>query len=104
MDYDSTVFVVDDDAGARDSLVALVRAKGLPAEGYAAAEEFLSRYDPTRKGCLVVDVRMAGMSGLDLLQQLKSRKSHLPVVVITGYADVPMAVRAMQAGACAFLG
>jgi FixJ family two-component response regulator len=103
MDNDSTVFVVDDDAGARESVVALVGLKGLKAEGFSSAEEFLAQYDPTRKGCVVIDVRMAGMSGLDLLQKLKARKSSLPVVVITGYADVPMAVRAMQEGAITFL-
>jgi FixJ family two-component response regulator len=103
MDSDSTVFVVDDDAGARESVVALVGQKGLRAEGFSSAEEFLAQYDPTRKGCLVADVRMAGMSGLELLERLKSRQSALPVVVITGYADVPMAVKAMQAGAVTFL-
>jgi len=103
MSNDSTVFVVDDDTGARESVMALVRQKGLNAEGFSSAEEFLSRYSPAVKGCAVVDVRMAEMSGLDLLKKLKSRKSMLPVVVITGYADVPMAVHAMQEGAVTFL-
>src|SRR3954453_9842780 len=103
MDNDSTVFVVDDDAGARESVMALVSLKGLHAEGFSSAEEFLAHYDPTRKGCVIIDVRMAGMSGLDLLKSLKERTSALPVVVITGYADVPMAVRAMQEGAVTFL-
>src|SRR5438874_1580697 len=85
------------------SVVALVTLKGLAAKGFSSAEEFLAQYDPTHKGCLVVDVRMAGMSGLDLLKQLNARNSSLPVVVITGYADVPLAVRAMQAGATTFL-
>jgi FixJ family two-component response regulator len=103
MNDDSTVFVVDDDAGARESVVALVGQKGLRAEGFPSAEDFLNQYDPSRKGCVVVDVRMSGMSGLELLERLKDRKSSLPVVVITGYADVPMAVRAMQEGAVTFL-
>jgi FixJ family two-component response regulator len=103
MNSDATVFVVDDDAAARESVVALVTHKGLAAKGFSSAEEFLAQYDPTHKGCLVVDVRMAGMSGLDLLKQLNARNSSLPVVVITGYADVPLAVRAMQAGATTFL-
>jgi FixJ family two-component response regulator len=103
MDSDSTVFVVDDDEGARESVVALVRLKGLGAEAFSSAEDFLGQDDPSRKGCIVVDVRMAGMSGLDLLQKLKARKSSLPVVVITGFADVSMAVRAMQEGAVTFL-
>ena len=99
MDNDTTVFVVDDDAGARESVVALVGLRGLKAEGFSSAEEFLAQYNPARKGCVVIDVRMAGMSGLDLLKKLKDRNNFLPVVVITGYADVPMAVRAMQEGA-----
>ena len=103
MDNDSTVFVVDDDPGARESVVALVGLKGLKAEGYASAEDFLANYDPSRTGCIVVDVKMSGMSGLELLRKLNERKSHLPVVVITGYADVPMAVKAMQEGAFTFL-
>jgi two-component system response regulator FixJ len=103
MDSDSTVFVIDDDSGARNSVVALVGLKGLRAEGFSSAEDFLSQYDSARKGCLVLDVRMPGMSGLDLLQTLKARGSSLPVIVITGFADVPMAVRAMQEGAVTFL-
>src|SRR5262245_29002356 len=103
MNSDATVFVVDDDGSARESVLALVIQKGLVAKGFASAEDFLAQYDPTHKGCLVVDVRMAGMSGLDLLRQLNARKSSLPVVVITGFADVPLAVRAMQAGATTFL-
>ena len=103
MNSDATVFVVDDDRAARESVVALVTLKGLTAKGFSSADEFLSQYDPTQKGCLVVDVRMAGPSGLDLLRQLNVRKSSLPVVVVTSHADVAMAVRAMQAGATTFL-
>jgi two-component system, LuxR family, response regulator FixJ len=103
MAIEKTVFVVDDDAAARESVMALVRLKGLQAEGFSSAEEFLARYEPAQTGCLVVDVRMAGMSGLALLERLKARHSTLPAVVITGYADVPMAVRVMQEGAVTFL-
>jgi two-component system response regulator FixJ len=103
MDSESTVFVIDDDAAARQSVVALVTLKGLKARGFGSAEDFLTQYDARRTGVVVADVRMAGMSGLDLLQELHSRKSMLPVVMITGYGDVPMAVRAMQAGAVTFL-
>jgi FixJ family two-component response regulator len=103
MESETTVFVVDDDAGARESVVALVGLKGLKAEGFTSAEEFLAHYDPSSKGCVVADVRMSGMSGLELLGELKARNSSLPVIVITGYADVPMAVRAMQQGAVTFL-
>jgi FixJ family two-component response regulator len=103
MDNDSTVFVIDDDPGARESVIALVSLKGLKAEGYNSAEDFLAHHDASRAGCIVVDVKMSGMSGLELLRKLNERGSHLPVVVITGYADVPMAVRAMQEGAFTFL-
>lgn len=98
-----TVYVVDDDAAARESVMALVSVKGGTAKGFASAEEFLSEFDAGMTGCLVVDVRMSGMSGLQLLQQLQARQSTLPAIVITGYADVPMAVKAMQAGALTFL-
>jgi two-component system, LuxR family, response regulator FixJ len=103
MEVEATVFVIDDDAAARESVVALVSLKGISARGFSSAEEFLAQYDPTKKGCVVVDVRMAGMSGLELLQELRARKSALPVVVITGYAHVSMAVQAMQMGAVTFL-
>jgi FixJ family two-component response regulator len=103
MDTNSTVYVVDDDAAARESVMALVSVKGVPAKGFASAEEFLNHYDACLTGCLVADVRMSGMSGLQLLQQLRARGSTLPAIVITGYGDVPMAVKAMQAGALTFL-
>jgi FixJ family two-component response regulator len=103
MDGDATVFVVDDDEAARESVIALVSLKGLQAKGFASAEAFLNAFEPDRKGCLVADVRMQGMTGLQLIEQLAGRQSKLPVVVITGYADVPMAVRAMQMGAVTFL-
>jgi two-component system, LuxR family, response regulator FixJ len=103
MDSERTVFVVDDDIAARESIVDIVRLKGCQAQGFASAEEFLAQYNPAQKGCVVVDVRMSGMSGLDLLLELKSRKSPLPVVMITGYADVALAVQAMRAGAVSFL-
>jgi FixJ family two-component response regulator len=98
-----TVFVIDDDLAARNSVVALVESKGVTARGFSSAEEFLAEFDPRHEGCIVADVRMAGMSGLELLEELRARKSTLPVVVITGFADVQMAVRAMQAGAVTFL-
>jgi FixJ family two-component response regulator len=103
MDPNATVFVVDDDAAARESVLALVSLKGVRVQGFASAEEFLAQFGPHMSGCLVVDVRMTGMSGLQLLQQLSARKSTLPAIVITGYADVPMAVKAMQSGAMTFL-
>ena len=76
MDANATVFVVDDDAAARESVMAVVSAKGVPAKGFASAEEFLAHFDANLRGCLVVDVRMSGMSGLQLLQQLAGSRQH----------------------------
>lgn len=98
-----TVFIVDDDPAARDSVRALVESKGLRAKTFFSAEDFLNSYDPAERGCAVVDVRMLGMSGVDLQQRLKERNASLPVILITGFGDVPTAVRAMQAGAVTFL-
>jgi len=103
MSSKATVFVVDDDTAARESVLALITFKGLQAKGYASAEDFLANYDLNMPGCLVLDVRMSGMSGLHLQQQLLDMGSTLPIILITGYADVPMAVRAMQNGAVTFL-
>jgi FixJ family two-component response regulator len=103
MTSEPTVFVVDDDPAARGSVAALVASHGLAVESFASAEEFLAAYDPARRGCLIADVRMAGMSGLDLQQHLAAKSSALPVIIITGFADIPMAVRAMQTGAVTFL-
>jgi FixJ family two-component response regulator len=98
-----TVFVVDDDAAVRKSLCWLVESVSLPVETFAAAQEFLDAFDPQRAGCLVVDVRLPGMSGLELQEKLAARGSTLPAIVITGHGDVPMAVRAMKGGAIDFL-
>lgn len=103
MRNDRTVFVVDDDPAARESVAALVLSKGLQVEEFESAEGFLSAYDRRKQGCLVVDVRMTGMTGLELQDKLTREQIVLPVIVITGYANVPMAVRAMQAGAVTFL-
>ncbi len=98
-----TVFVVDDDPAARDSVAAMIRSRGMAVESYASAEQFFEQFDRGRLGCLVTDVRMAGMSGLNLLERLKQERLSLPAVVITGYGDVPTAVEAMRAGAVTFL-
>ena len=98
-----TVFVVDDNASVRKSLQALIAATGLAVETYASAAEFLAAYDPTRAGCLVLDVRLRGESGLDLQDELRRRAVTLPVIVMTGYADVPTSVRAFKSGAVDFL-
>ncbi len=103
MDNSVTVFIVDDDPAARGSVAALAGSHGLAAEAFASAEEFLAAYRPGRRGCLIADVRMAGMSGLDLQQRLAAQGDPLPVIVITGFADIPMAVRAMRNGAITFL-
>jgi two-component system, LuxR family, response regulator FixJ len=97
------VYIVDDDPAARDSMAALIQSQGLHAETYESAEDFLARFDRNRSGCLVVDVRMSGMSGLELQEQLLQEGVDLPSVVITGYADIPAAVRAMRNGAITFL-
>jgi two-component system, LuxR family, response regulator FixJ len=99
----STVFVVDDDTGVRNSLCFLLKSVGLSTQAHPSAAEFLQAYKAQQPGCLVLDVRMPGMSGLELQQQLNLRGATLPVIFITGHGDVPMAVDAMQHGAFDFL-
>ena len=98
-----TVFIVDDDEAVRSSLRMLIRSVGLQARAYGLAMEFLESYDPDLPGCVVLDVRMPGMSGLEMQQELNRRGATIPVVFITGHGDVPMAVEAMQHGAFDFL-
>ena len=97
------VFIVDDDEAVRSSLRLLLKSVGLVPSALASAREFLDKYDPAQPGCLVLDVRMPEMSGLELQEQLNLKGAVLPVIFITGHGDVPMAVEAMQAGACDFL-
>lgn len=97
------VHVVDDEAAIRDSLAMLLRSVGLQSRAYAGAQEFLEAWRPGAQDCLVCDVRMPGMSGLELQEALTARNAHLPVVLITGHGDVAMAVRAMKAGASDFI-
>jgi len=99
----ATVFIVDDDPAMRDSMSFLVRSVGMAVETFASAQAFLDTYDPDRPGCLVFDVRMPGMSGLELQEFLVERGIKAPVVMVTGYGDVPMAVRALKGGAVDFL-
>lgn len=94
-----TVFVVDDDEAARHVVRRLAESVGYLVEEFASAQEFLRACDPARPGCLVLDVRLRGMSGLELQDELAARGVALPVIIVTGYADVRMAVRAIQAGA-----
>ena len=98
-----TVFVVDDDEGARNSLRFLLKSVGLPAATFNSAQEFLTGYAPSQAGCLVLDVRMPGMSGLELQQELNRRGAVIPVIFVTGHGDVPMAVEAVQHGAFDFV-
>jgi FixJ family two-component response regulator len=100
---EKTVFVVDDDAAVRDSIAELLESVGLRAEGYASALAFLEAFQPERTGCLVLDVRMAEMSGLVLQERLNGLGARIPVIVLTGHGDVPIAVQAMKAGAVDFL-
>lgn len=97
------VYVVDDDAAMRHSLEWLLTPLGLEVRAFATAAEFLAGYDKERVACLVTDVRMPGMSGLELHETLAKSSAPMPVIVITGHGDVPMAVRAMRAGAVDFI-
>jgi two-component system, LuxR family, response regulator FixJ len=98
-----TVFIVDDDEAVRSSLRLLIKSVGLIPTALGSAREFLEKYDPAQPGCLVLDVRMPEMSGLELQEQLNRQGAVIPVIFITGHGDVPMAVEAMQAGAFDFL-
>jgi len=99
----STVFIVDDDEAVRDSLRWLLEANGYRVRAYESSERFLAEYDPEVIGVLIADVRMPGMTGLELQEQLLARKSTLPIVFVTGHGDVPMAVSTMKKGAVDFL-
>lgn len=98
-----TVFVVDDDQGVRKALHALASASGLAVETFASADEFLAQLDPRRPGCLVLDIRLGSVSGLDLQDDLRQRGCTMPVIMITAYGNVPTSVRAMRGGAIDFL-
>ncbi len=98
-----TVFLVDDDPSMREFVVFLLKSVGHSVEAYSSAHEFLQAFDPERPGCLILDIRMPGMGGLELQAHLTLRQLQIPIIIITGYADVPMAVRALQSGAVDFL-
>lgn len=103
MSEPSTVYVVDDDEAARTSTVKMVASVGHHVEAYSSGQEFLEHYDPDRESCLVLDVRMREMSGLKLIDHLDVGPLGIPVIFLTGYGDVPTAVRAMKCGAVEFL-
>lgn len=98
-----TIFVVDDDEAVRDSLKILLAAAGYSTELYPSARAFLEKNGGMRSGCLLADIRMPDMDGLELQEELLRRRTGLPVIVMTGHGDVPLAVRAMKAGAVDFL-
>jgi len=103
MTREVTVFIVDDDSAARESISAMVRSGGVQAETFASAEDFLDFVDPEMEGCVVSDLRMSGMDGIELAQQLSHRGILLPVIVVSGFGSVATAVRALHEGAITFL-
>ena len=103
MPAEPTVFVVDDDQAVRESLRWLVESVGLAVRTHGSAQAFLDEYDPQHPGCLVLDVRMPGASGIELQEDLRDMGSEIPIIFITGHADVATAVRAMKAGAVDFI-
>ena len=103
MDNEATVFIVDDDEGVREGLGLLLETVEQPYELYSSAIDFLEAYDPSKRGCLVLDIRMPRMSGLDLQEKLNKQESLLPIIFITGHGDIPMAVDAMRHGAMDFI-
>src|SRR5258706_3426480 len=103
MEEQSTVLVVDDDPSMRAALAALLRSVGLGVRLFGAAHEFLQSERPDRPGCLVLDVRLPGVGGLDFQRELARSNIHLPIIFITGHGDIPMTVPAMKAGAVEFL-
>ncbi len=100
---EAIVYVIDDDAQTRDALKNLMRSVGLHAEVFASAQDFLRSKRPDVPACLVLDVRLRGLSGLDLQKRMVEAKIEVPIIFITGYGDIPMTVQAMKAGAVEFL-
>jgi FixJ family two-component response regulator len=100
---DAIVFVVDDDVSVREALESLMRSAGLRVESFSSAREFLARHHGDEPGCVVLDVRLPGLSGLDLQKRMAELKLDLPIIFITGHGDVPTSVQAMKAGALEFL-
>jgi two-component system response regulator FixJ len=103
MPADACIYVVDDDEAVRDSLFALLEANGYTSRTFSSAQEFLAAAPTLRPGCLIADIRMPGMDGLEMQQRLVERSLPFPLIVVTGHGDVPLAVRAMKAGAIDFI-
>src|SRR5262245_25395261 len=100
---ESCVFVIEDDPSMRNALKNLLRSVGLETQLFASAQEFLDADRPDLPSCLILDVRLPGLSGLDLQQELSAGNVHIPIIFITAHGDIPMSVRAMKAGAVEFL-
>ena len=98
-----TVFVVDDDVSMREALSRLIRSVGLHVETFSSAREFLRQKEPEVPACLVLDVRLPGLSGMELQREMASANCRIPIIFITGHGDIPMSVRAMKAGAVDFI-
>jgi RNA polymerase sigma factor (sigma-70 family) len=103
MEPEPVVFVVDDDTAIRNSLLRLIQSVGMKIRTFRSGEEFLDDFDPDAPGCLVLDVRMRGMSGLDVQKKLAAMGATIPIIILSGHGDVPMAVRALKAGATDFM-
>ncbi|MEE8606106.1 MAG: response regulator [Nitrospiraceae bacterium] len=103
MNPEPTVFIIDDDEAVRRFLSGLIASVGLRVETYASAQEFLDADEPSQPGCLLLDIRMPGMSGLELQKELASRNIRIPIIILTGHGNVQVAVHAMKAGAVDFI-
>ena len=101
-DDEPTVFVIDDEASVRDALALFLDSEGLSVKSYGTAQDFLSEYQPYFHGCMIVDIRMPGMSGLELQDALNDKGVDLPIIFLTGHGDVPMSAKAFKAGAVDF--
>lgn len=99
----ATVFIVDDDSAVRDSLMLMIEQEGIHVETYCSGEEFLDGFQNPSPGCAIVDIRMPGMDGIQLQQELNHRNIQLPIIFLTGHGDIPMSVKAIKAGAVDFL-
>ena len=102
-EQDAVVYIVDDDPGVREALDGLLRSVGFAVQTFSSAQDFLCSRLPDGPGCLVLDVRLPGLSGLDLQHELTVANVHTPIIFVTGHGDIPMTVRAMKAGAIEFL-
>jgi len=97
------VFIVDDDSSVREAVDSLIRSVGFRVQSFGSAKEFLQNKPPNTPGCLVLDVRLPGLSGLDLQREMAQANIHIPIIFVTGHGDIPMTVQAMKAGAVEFL-